>query len=158
MKLLAVSLASVALVSALAAPKQVSYDGWKVYRVSVGEDKAKLKNAVSNLQLGIWKGSVDTSKIVDVAVPPTLVKEFAAQNLSAEVMHENLGVSIAEESTFSVYAGKYPRRSFSPVFNLDPDPLHSGRSPISLLFHRIPPTCRPYSVPQGPAGCISLQL
>ena len=99
-------LASLTLVSALAAPKKVSYDGWKTYRVKVGADRAKVKDVVSSLQLGTWKGSVDSSEIVDVVVPPAQLQQFeaAAQSLNAQVMHDDLGASIAEESSFSVYA------------------------------------------------------
>jgi murein tripeptide amidase MpaA len=104
MKFLAI-LASLTLASALAAPK-VTYDGWKVYRINTGVNRAKLKDVVGKLQLGTWKGSVDTSEVVDVMVPPTQVQKFetAAEDLDLAVMHENLGASISEESAFTTYA------------------------------------------------------
>jgi len=114
MKFLLAGLASLTLTSAIAAPKKVSYDGWKTYRINVGSDRAALKETVETLKLGTWKGSVDTSDIVDVVVPPTQIKEFQAkaQSFKATVMHEDLGASIAEEADFGVYAsggvtGKY---------------------------------------------------
>jgi hypothetical protein len=40
-------------------------------------------------------------------VPPTAVKDFEAstEDIETKVMHDNLGLSIADEETFSVYAG-----------------------------------------------------
>lgn len=107
MKFLAI-LSSLTLVSALAAPSKVSYDGWKVYRVNTGVNRSKLKDVVGKLQLGTWKGSVDTSDIVDVMVPPTQIQKFEtqAEDLNVEVMHEDLGASISEEASYTTYAGK----------------------------------------------------
>lgn len=110
MKLFAVALASLGLVSAATVPKKVSYANWKVYRVNVGEDNAKLSSVVDSLKLQTWKGKVATSKVVDVMVPPSQISEFEAstEGLSTEVMHEDLGLSISDEETFQVYAGIYP--------------------------------------------------
>merc|ERR1712032_1499147 len=97
MKLFAVALASLGLVSAATVPKKVSYANWKVYRVNVGEDNAKLSSVVESLKLQTWKGKVATSKVVDVMVPPSQISEFEAstEGLSTEVMHEDLGLSIS---------------------------------------------------------------
>jgi carboxypeptidase A4 len=122
--LAAVSLASLTLVDALVAPRSVSYDGWKVYRVNVGENRSKLKDVVSGLQLGTWKGSVDTSDIVDVMVAPTQIQKFEAEtkNIDTAVMHEDLGASISEETSFTTYAGKLsPEASILPELSPDTD-------------------------------------
>lgn len=106
MKFLGVSLATLGLASAAAVTKKVSYDDWKVYRVNVGNNATDLKNLVSKLQLETWKGTPGTSEIVDVMVPPTQIRDFEASTdgIETQIMHENLGLSIADEETFSIYA------------------------------------------------------
>ena len=107
MKFLAASLATIGLASAAAVESKVDYSGWKVFRVNVGEHAAKLGSIVDSLQLETWKGKVSTSKVVDLVVPPTQIQEFeaAAKDINTEVMHEDLGASIADEEVFEVYAG-----------------------------------------------------
>lgn len=109
MKFLGVTLASLGLVSAATVAKKVSYDDWKVYRVNVGSNSAKLENVMSKLQLELWKGKPATSDVVDLMVPPTAVQDFEASTTDFEtkIMHDNLGLSIANETTFSTYAGTY---------------------------------------------------
>jgi carboxypeptidase A4 len=112
MKLLSLTLASLGLASAASVASPVDYNKWQVYRVTVGEDKAKLSKVMSNLKLTTWKGKVETSDVVDVVVPPTQVDAFvtSTKDFNTMLMHENLGDSIAEESTFGVYAkGVYTR-------------------------------------------------
>jgi carboxypeptidase A4 len=88
MKLLAVSLASLALASGAAVTKKANYDNFKVYRVDVGEDSSKLGSVIDKLQLSTWKGKPETSKVVDVVVPPARILEFEAgvQGLSSKVL------------------------------------------------------------------------
>ena len=109
MKFLGVALASLGLVSAASVTKKVSYDDWKVYRVNVGSNTAKFNDVVSKLQLEIWKGKPASSDVVDVMVPPSQVRDFetSTEDIETKVMHENLGLSIADEETFGVYAGKF---------------------------------------------------
>ncbi|KAH8726546.1 hypothetical protein GQ44DRAFT_748965 [Phaeosphaeriaceae sp. PMI808] len=106
MKFLGVTLASLGLVSAVSVTKKINYDDWKVYRVNVGSNAAKLNDVVSKLQLEIWKGSPSSSSVVDVMVGPTQVQDFEAstEGIETRIMHQNLGLSIADEETFSVYA------------------------------------------------------
>ncbi|KAA8624976.1 carboxypeptidase [Pyrenophora tritici-repentis] len=106
MKFLGVTLASLGLVSAATVAKTVSYDDWKVYRVSVGSNAVKLENVMSKLQLELWKGKPATSDVVDLMVPPTAIRDFEASTADFEtkIMHNNLGLSIANETTFSTYA------------------------------------------------------
>lgn len=87
--------------------KKVSYDDWKVYRVNVGSNTEKFKSVVNKLQLETWKGKPATSQVVDVMVPPTQIKDFEAStaDIDTAVMHENLGLSMADEDVFNVYAG-----------------------------------------------------
>lgn len=107
MKLLAVSLASLALASAAAVPTPASYDNFKVYRVDVGEHASQLGSVIDKFGLSTWKGKVGTSKVIDVVVPPSYILDFEAgvQGMSTKVLHENLGASIADEQSFGVYGG-----------------------------------------------------
>jgi len=114
MKFLGVTLASLGLVSAATVAKKVSYDDWKVYRVNVGSNAAKLEGVMSKLQLGLWKGKPASSDVVDLMVPPTAIQDFESSTVDFEtkIMHNNLGLSIANETTFSTYAG-----TFTPIYN-----------------------------------------
>jgi carboxypeptidase A4 len=111
MKFLGVALASLGLASAATVTKKVSYDDWKVYRINVGTNAAKVNDVVSKFDLQLWKGKPSTSSVVDVMVPPTQIKDFEAstEGIETKVMHDNLGLSITDEDSFSVYAGIYPR-------------------------------------------------
>jgi carboxypeptidase A4 len=106
MKFAGVALASLGLVSAASVTKGVSYDDWKVYRINVGSNAAKIEDAVTKFHLGLWKGKPSTSEVVDVMVPPAQIKDFEAftQGVETKVMHENLGLSIADEQAFGAYA------------------------------------------------------
>ncbi|ORY12959.1 hypothetical protein BCR34DRAFT_281670 [Clohesyomyces aquaticus] len=107
MKLLAVGLASLTLGSALSIAQKANYDGYKVYRINnVGASRSKVIDLVSNLKLGTWKGKAESSGVVDVMVPPSLLEKFQAstETIDTELMHENLGAAISEETNFSVYA------------------------------------------------------
>lgn len=86
---------------------QKSYDRYKVVRLSVGEDVAKVTNMINRLGLTTWKGNPRAGAAADIVVPPSQIDAFEAEiaGMGAITMHENLGASIAEESTFSVYAG-----------------------------------------------------
>lgn len=111
MKFIGVALASLGLASAATVTKKISYDDWKVYRINVGSNAAKVNDVVSKFDLQLWKGKPASSDVVDVMVPPSQIKDFEASTSDVEtrVMHDNLGLSIADEDTFSVYAGNFPR-------------------------------------------------
>jgi carboxypeptidase A4 len=111
MKFVGVALASLGLASAATVTKKVSYDDWKVYRMNVASNGAKVNDVVSKLDLQLWKGKPSSSDVVDVMVPPSQIKDFEASTSDVEtrVMHDNLGLSIADEDTFSAYAGNSPR-------------------------------------------------
>ena len=111
MKFLGVALASLGLASAASVTKKVSYDDWKVYRINIGSNAAKVSDVVSKFDLQLWKGKPSSSSVVDVMVPPSQIQDFEAstEDIETKVMHDNLGLSIADEDTFSVYAGIYPR-------------------------------------------------
>lgn len=111
MKVFGIAIALLGLASAASVAKKVSYEDWKVYRVNVGSNAAKLNDVVSNLKLELWKGKPSTSSVVDIMVPPSVVQDFEAstKGMETEVMHENLGLSIADEQGFTIYASSYPK-------------------------------------------------
>ncbi|KAK1961203.1 zinc carboxypeptidase [Colletotrichum sublineola] len=98
----AASAASIAVES----PEPVSYDGTKVFRVSVGDEVDRVNDIVNKLQLSTWKGAPRAGAFADIVVPAADVGAFETEiaGMNVTTMHEDLGASIAEESTFSVYA------------------------------------------------------
>lgn len=92
--------------AAVSSPK-VSYDGYKVARVSVGDSPETVKNIISKLDLTTWKDAHGAGSYADVLVSPSQWSAFEKETsgLDATIMHEDLGKSIAEESTFTTYAG-----------------------------------------------------
>lgn len=108
MKSILVSSLLLASASATAVSRKVSYDGARVVRLEVGEEVEKVSSLIEGLQLSSWSGRPETDALIDLVVPAGKVEEFdmATANMKAELMHENLGASIAEESSFARYAGK----------------------------------------------------
>ncbi|KAK1984967.1 zinc carboxypeptidase [Colletotrichum cereale] len=110
MKSLAALSALVAAASAASiaaeSPEPVSYDGTKVFRVSVGDEVDRVNGVVSKLQLSTWKGAPRAGAFADIVVPAADVGAFEAEiaGMNVTTMHEDLGASIADESSFSVYA------------------------------------------------------
>ncbi|KAK1770165.1 zinc carboxypeptidase [Phialemonium atrogriseum] len=92
--------------AAVVQPRRVSYDGYKVLRLAVGEEAEKLNGIVSRLNLPTWKGAPRAGAFADIVVPPAQFEEFSkvVVGMDAIVMHEDLGASIAAESAFNFYA------------------------------------------------------
>ncbi|KAK3309410.1 carboxypeptidase A2 [Chaetomium strumarium] len=99
-------LLAVASAAAVESSQRKSYDGYKVFRLKVGEDVAKVNNIIDTLGLTTWKGKPRVGAAADIVVPPSQVDAFEAEikGMEAVTMHEDLGASIADESNFSVYA------------------------------------------------------
>ncbi|KAL2017955.1 hypothetical protein VTK56DRAFT_1487 [Thermocarpiscus australiensis] len=81
------------------------YDGYKVCRLTVGDDVAKVNNTVDKLGLPTWNGAPQAGAAADILVRTSKIDAFEAETagMKGVTMHKNLGASIAEESTFSVY-------------------------------------------------------
>jgi hypothetical protein len=93
------------LVSAVAVePRKVNYDGYQVVRVKTSEKVNKIINAN---KLPTWSGRPENVEYADVVLTPGS-KVFSG--IKTEVMHEDLGKSIAEESQFAPLAGKQGSR------------------------------------------------
>jgi murein tripeptide amidase MpaA len=106
MKAFATVAAFVAAVSAAAVPAApVSYDGYKVFRVPVGESAAPIDAVIEKLDLQTWEYSRKPGSFADLVVSPEKLDLFEkeAANLGAVTMHEDLGVSIAEESAMDAF-------------------------------------------------------
>ncbi|KAJ0163190.1 Metallocarboxypeptidase A-like protein [Colletotrichum tanaceti] len=88
--------------------KRVSYDGTKVFRVSVGDEVDRVNGVVDKLRLSTWKGAPRAGAMADIVVPPADVAAFEAAmaGMNVTTMHEDLGAAIADESdsSFSLYA------------------------------------------------------
>lgn len=89
-----------ALGNPLIQPRQVSYDGFEVFRVPVGNDVSKVAEIVEKLGLETWKSYRKPGAFADVVVSPEKLEAFheeVAGMEGVEVMHENLAASIAAE-------------------------------------------------------------
>jgi len=100
---------SLSLLAALATAviaEKVSYDGAQALRIAVGKDSIKLNDIIETLDLPTWKGIAKGTGLpaegghVDLVVPADKKAEFKklAKGFKVEVMHEDLGASIAAES------------------------------------------------------------
>lgn len=105
MKSLLISTLFLTLVSAVALEGQAKYDGYKVVRV---KSSPQVKKMIQGLSLSTWNGAAKDDGFVDVVVPPG-VQPFDVA--TTQVMHKDLGASIAAEADYAVYAGTlYGRR------------------------------------------------
>jgi len=100
------SITTLFLLAASAIAQKVSYAKAKAIRIEVGEDVTPVFNAISKLKLETWKGiGPDGLPIagghVDLVVPASKLAQFSklTKGITQEVMHEDLGLSIAEESS-----------------------------------------------------------
>lgn len=99
---------STLLATALSAtiPKpNVNYDGYKVVRLISGKDTKEISSIVDELKLDTWQFPKTPGANVDIVVPPKKLSEFEklASSFKSQVMHEDLGKSIASEGVFSRY-------------------------------------------------------
>lgn len=81
-------------------PRAVSYDGYQVFRVPVGLDASKVTEIVEKLELDTWKAPNKAGAFADIVVSPDKLQAFneeVAGIEGIEVMHEDLGASIAAE-------------------------------------------------------------
>ncbi len=103
------ALANAAAVSEAAVSAQVHYDGTKVVRLEVGRDVDRVKDMVSRLSLSSWSGRAEADKTIDLVVPAGKAAEFAesTSDMKTELMHEDLGASIAAERAFQRYARRF---------------------------------------------------
>lgn len=97
---LLLSALSLAVASPTIHSRTVSYDGYQVFRVPVGLDASKVTEIVEKLELDTWKAPNKAGAFADVVVSPEKLQAFndeVADIEGIEVMHEDLGASIAAE-------------------------------------------------------------
>ena len=100
---------SLLVAGALAGPivQRTSYTGSKVFRVSLTSkaDVTRMTSLINSMGLDMWTHDISKGKHVDVMVAPNDVQKFQrkVQGLVTNVMHEDLGKSIEEESKFEPY-------------------------------------------------------
>ncbi|KAK2616658.1 hypothetical protein QQS21_000481 [Conoideocrella luteorostrata] len=106
MKAVAALSSLLAAAAAVSAETPVSYDGHKVFRIPVLDDGSHIQKLVDQLHLEVWQPPSKKGAFADIQVAPDQLIAFekAMEGRRLEVMHENLGDSIAEESTFQTYA------------------------------------------------------
>ncbi|KAH7152003.1 hypothetical protein B0J13DRAFT_439118 [Dactylonectria estremocensis] len=73
-----------------------SYDGYKVFRVKTHGDPSSIEDKLSALSYEEW---AHEHLFIDVVVAPDQLDSFEALGLDSSVMHEDLGDSIAAESS-----------------------------------------------------------
>jgi hypothetical protein len=98
-------------------PEYKSYDGYKVFRLSFGQDVDKVVGIVERLGLTTWKGAPRAGHASDIVVPPSQVDNFLAEvaGMSFITMHEDLGKSIEAESPVNAYQGTFQAYFGVPV-------------------------------------------
>src|SRR5947207_12144615 len=97
MKSLLFCLPLFALASAVAVPGKVNYDGYKVVRLTVGNNVAQVNDIIEKLSLSTWKGGPKANGFADIVIPPHQIQNFyeSTAHMSTAVMHNDLGASIA---------------------------------------------------------------
>ena len=109
MKAFALNSLLLGFASAAAVTRKADYDGYQVIRLQVGNNLTEVKNLIETLSLSTWNGGPKENSEVDVVVPPAVTEEFEAKTagLSSQIMHANLGESIAGEANYPIYEGMF---------------------------------------------------
>ncbi|KAF5131381.1 Metallocarboxypeptidase A-like protein [Metarhizium anisopliae] len=96
----------VATAATMPAESPVSYDGYKVFRVPVVDDGTHIQSLIDHLNLNVWQPPSKKGAFADIQVAPSQLAAFenAMKGRSFEIMHEDLGDSIAREGTIQAYA------------------------------------------------------
>ncbi|KAL9112896.1 MAG: hypothetical protein Q9227_002973 [Pyrenula ochraceoflavens] len=95
-----------AAVGAAVDADRIDYEGYKVFRLAVGNNATQLSDLINSLSLSTWKGVPKAGHSSDIVVPPPKLEAFeqGTGGFDTEVLHDNLGASIQAESDFEVYA------------------------------------------------------
>ncbi|MCJ1426938.1 hypothetical protein MMC29_004841 [Sticta canariensis] len=88
-----------------AVPGIVNYDNYKVIRLGVGDNLSKVNDLLRERSLSTWNGAPKADGHVDVVVPAFQLKAFedSTASMETQVMHEDLGASIAKERAYKPY-------------------------------------------------------
>ncbi|RSL55708.1 hypothetical protein CEP54_009232 [Fusarium duplospermum] len=94
------------LLFAVVVAERVSYDGYKAFRITAGENIEQIRDQLSTfdfVSLGCEEGHSDH---LDIAIPPRNISEFEALGLQATVISDDLGADFAIEGAFEPYIRK----------------------------------------------------
>ncbi|KAK4122034.1 hypothetical protein N657DRAFT_622621 [Parathielavia appendiculata] len=95
------------LALAAAAPKpnaHISYDGYKAYRISSGQNAASIRNKLAKFAAVQFNNfNFNPNQALDVAIAPDEIPAFEILGLSTEVMSQDLGADIAQEGPLASY-------------------------------------------------------
>ena len=108
MKFFAAAVSLCSIVHAAIVPRSANYDGYQVVRLEVGDNLARVQSLIRTLSLSTWNGGPQKESTVDVVIPTDVTGEFNArvQDLNPQIMHDDLGASIAQETAYPVYRRK----------------------------------------------------
>jgi carboxypeptidase A4 len=96
---------SLALASCLTAvTAKVSYDGYKVLRVTAHDDLSEIESALHKIDTIVLE-SEDDHATISVAVSPDAMDAFEGLGLESEVLSENLAADLELEGPFIPYEG-----------------------------------------------------
>ncbi|KAH7367274.1 carboxypeptidase A5 [Plectosphaerella cucumerina] len=94
----AFSAAAIGLLASTASAR--SYDGWKVLRIDTSSGEEAALKQLSSVSYDVWESGPE--KDIDIAVSPSQLALLEGLGLSFQVLHEDLGASIAAESSSDV--------------------------------------------------------
>ncbi|KAJ2978027.1 hypothetical protein NUW58_g7623 [Xylaria curta] len=85
--------------AALTNGRSFSYDGYKVFRVKTHAQPSVVQEKLSNITFEQWNHDVHSH--IDIVLAPDQLPGFAELDLEYDIMHDDLGGSIAAESVHS---------------------------------------------------------
>src|SRR5687768_7269235 len=86
---------AVSISSTPTAESPVTYDGYKVYRISTNGNTDVVKENLSSFKYDEWNNDAGN---LDIALSPDQESAFNGLGLDFKILHENLGNSIKTES------------------------------------------------------------
>jgi hypothetical protein len=75
----------------------ISYDGYKAFRINVPGEVDEVLDKLSSLSYEQW--NFNNRDHLDISLSGDQLAKFDSLGLDYRVMHEDLGLSISEEST-----------------------------------------------------------
>ncbi|KHN93718.1 carboxypeptidase [Metarhizium album ARSEF 1941] len=125
MKAVALLACLLATAATMPAESTVSYKGHKVFRVPVVDDGAHIQSLIDRLGLSAWQPPSKKGSFADVQVAPGQLRAFeeALEGRSFEIMHRDLGDSIAREGSMHGYAAGSANASWFTSYHAYSDHL-----------------------------------
>jgi hypothetical protein len=86
-------------------PRAAKYEGYKVVRVSTGDNLKEVSDKLAGLSYDQWNR--DTSKHIDLALSPNEARKIKDLGLDFKELHKDLGLDIASEGQWKPWPGMY---------------------------------------------------